>query len=323
MAEQWQREQEAVFPVAAIGGGVKPPPTDESDSRENEQEIAVALQPVAHGQQECRRAGNLGAGVLEHCGELRNHKDHQQAHGQNAGDHEHHRIDHGGDDRLAGSGVAFEELGKVRQQFVQDAAFLTGADDVDVHLAEDVRLLLHGFGKAAALFHFPQQTAHEFAHGGGFGDSFEQAQGAVDGHPGFNEGAQAVGEIEQAGGGNLAPAKAKPGNEPRIFTRLNPDRRQPPTLQDAHHIALGFGFKGAAVGVATGVESLVTERLFAHIALVTRTTSSGVVKPSRSLSSASWRRVRMPSRIACSRISLASAPLAMRWRISSLISISS
>ena len=53
------------------------------------------------------------------------------------------------------------------------------------------------------------------------------------------------------------------------------------------------------------------ERPHRYTARVTRTTSSGVVIPALSFASASWRSVRMPPAMACVRMLLASAPLAI------------
>ena len=139
---------------------------------------------------------DFSAGVPEHRGELGDDEYHQQPYREYAGDQQHHRIDHGRDDGLAGSGIAFEKLREIGQQLVQDAAFLAGAHDVDVHLVEYPGVLFHGFRQAAALLHLSKQIAHEFAHGRGFGDAFEQAQCPVEGHPGFHQGAQAIGEVE-------------------------------------------------------------------------------------------------------------------------------
>src|SRR5690606_23514147 len=82
-------------------------------------------------------------------------------------------------------------------------------------------------------------------------------------------------------------------------------------LQDPQRLALGLGVHLASLHVALGVVGLVSVVASTHMARVTLTTSSGVVIPAPSFSSASWRRVRMPSLMACSRMILASAPLSM------------
>src|SRR5690606_22961545 len=163
-------------------------------------------------------------------------------------------------------------------------------------------------GKALAFLDVATQVDHQLPHGRRFGDALEQAQRLVNRHPGIHEGAQAIGEVQQVAALYPFPARRS------AFAGSGAGdayRHQLLALQDAQRLALGFGVDLAGLNIALGIIGLVSIVASTHIARVTLTTSSGVVRPAPSFSRASWRSVRMPSLIACSRMILASAPLAM------------
>ena len=62
---------------------------------------------------------------------------------------------------------------------MQNAAFFAGAHDVDVHLAEYLRMGLHGLSQTAPLLDVLQQLQHQLAHGCRFRDAVQQTQGLV------------------------------------------------------------------------------------------------------------------------------------------------
>ena len=209
--------------------------------------------------------------------------------------------------------------GEVGQQLVEDAAGLARAYDVDVEAGEGVGPRFHGVGQAPALLHVAPQRRHQAAHVLLLGDALEQGQRLVDRYARFHQGGEAIGEVDQVGAldrlTRRLPVGARGG--------LELDRHQLARLQDGHRFAFGVGADLPALEVTLGIAGLVLIIVHTHIERVTLTTSSGVVSPWRSLSRASSRRVIMPSFTACWRIRLASAPLVIRWRTSSLMLSSS
>ena len=202
---------------------------------------------------------------------------------------------------------------------MENAALFACPHNIHIHLVENLRVRFHGFRQAPAFFHIPQQLQHQLAHSSGLGDAIEQTQCLVDRHSRFNQGTKPAGEVQQIGIRNFLATQAL-GAGPGL---LDLYRRQVTALQDSHGFALRFRVKLTVFNLAGLVESLIFEIQRTHKALVTLTTSSGVVMPALSFSRASCRRVRMPALIASSRMMLASAPEAIWWRISSLIISSS
>ena len=102
------------------------------------------LHDGAEIQQEPRRAGELGAGLLEHRRELRQHLRQEQHDRADRGDGEQRRIDQRRLDAGGQPRFALEQIGKSRQGRGELTAGLAGACEADVEARENLRV----FGEA-------------------------------------------------------------------------------------------------------------------------------------------------------------------------------
>src|SRR5690606_26319333 len=103
---------------------VKPFPPQHRCYSQDDEQPAIALHKPAERQQERRRAWNFHARILEHDRELGYHIHQQQKDRYDSGDQQHRRVDQRRDNGLSVAVADLQEFRELRQQLVQDAAFL-------------------------------------------------------------------------------------------------------------------------------------------------------------------------------------------------------
>ena len=283
-AQHGHAQQEGMLLQLALRVGIQPlPPEPDADEKQDHQ-IRITLNALTERQQKRGRRRNLGAGIFKHDGELRHHEGQQQKHGDDAGHQQHHGVDHGRQNRRAVTAAGFQKIHQIGQQLMQNAALFAGAYDVDVHPREHIGSRLHGLGQALAFLHVAAQRDHQLAHGRRFGDAFQQAERLVQRHPRLDQRAQAGGEVQQVHPFDLAAPAAF---ALVLFRARDLYGNQFLALQNLQRLALGLGIDLPCLHIALGVVGLIAIIASTHMARVTLTTSSGVVRPAASFSRAS------------------------------------
>jgi hypothetical protein len=188
-------EQDLVLDQPA-SHGLGPPAHEDHQADDADQAVQdVLLERLRDRHDDQRRARQLGAGeALVHVLEDRDHLHHH--HGDDADrDHEDRdRVDHGALELALELDRLLDVDGEPPEDGVQDAADLTGGDQVDVQLVEDLRVLAQRVREGGALLDGVLDRAEHLREGLVLGLARQDLEALHQRQAGVDHGRQLAGE---------------------------------------------------------------------------------------------------------------------------------
>jgi hypothetical protein len=124
----------------------EPEEGDDANNRQNPEQKTVINHKIADAEHNLGLKRELTFKLFENAGQFGDDGNHNKYKRPDGYQRDNSGINHGTFDFAFDLAVFFYLVGQPLGDLVQDAAFLTGADHIDVHFGESLRVFAHGLG---------------------------------------------------------------------------------------------------------------------------------------------------------------------------------